>query len=79
MNAIYVLILTTYMTGKYNDVPTVTQTATPGFSRLACENAGEIARNSRPHGLGRYENYAIVTYQCSPLSLEKVSLEVNPK
>lgn len=79
MNVLYVLILTTYMTGKYNDVPTVTQTATPGFSRLACENAGEIARKGRPQGLGRYDNYAVVTYQCAPLSLEQVSLEIGSK
>lgn len=79
MKVLYVLILTTYMTGQYNDVPTVTQTATPGFSRLACENAGQVARKGRLQGLGRYNNYAVVTYQCAPLSLEPVSLEIDSK
>jgi hypothetical protein len=76
---LYALILTTYMTGQYNDVPTVTQTVTPGFSRLACENAGEVARKGRPQGLGRYNNYAVVTYQCAAMGLEQVSLEVPAK
>lgn len=67
---LYVLILTTYMTGKYNDVPTVTQSSTYGFtSQQACKNAGEIARKGAPSGLGRYDNYAVVTYQCAPLSI----------
>lgn len=71
---LYALILTTYMTGQYNDVPTVAQTVTPGFSRAACENAGESARTGSPANLGRYNNYALVTYQCAPMSLEPVRL-----
>lgn len=76
---LYALILTTYMTGQYNDVPTVAQTVTPGFSRLACENAGEFARKNRPRGLGRYDNYAVVTFQCSPMDIEQISLQVPAK
>jgi len=67
---LYVLILTTYMTGQYNDVPTVAQTVVPGFtSEQACKNAGEVARRGAPSGLGRYDDYALVTYQCAPLSI----------
>lgn len=70
MNLVYVLILTTYMTGKYNDVPTVAQTVIPGFTtEQACKNAGRVAQNGAPANLGRYDNYAVVTYQCSPLNL----------
>ena len=76
---LYALILTTYMTGQYNDVPTVAQTVTPGFSYRACENAGEIARKGRPHGLGRYNNYAVVTYQCAAMDLEPINLQVPAK
>lgn len=67
---LYALILTTYMTGKYNDVPTVTQSTTYGFTtEQACVNAGKVAVSKAPSGLGRYENYAVITYQCAPLSI----------
>lgn len=67
---LYVLILTTYMTGQYNDAPTVAQSSTYGFtSEQACKNAGEVARQGAPSDLGRYNNFALVTYQCSPLSI----------
>lgn len=67
---LYALILTTIMTGKYHDFPTVAQTSTPGFtSEQACKNAGEVARRGAPSGLGRYDSFAIVVYQCAPLSL----------
>lgn len=64
---IYALILTTYMTGKYNDTPTVAQTVTPGFTQEACKDAGDRAKIDAPSKLGRHENYALVTYQCAPM------------
>lgn len=67
---LYALILTTYMTGKYNDVPTVTQSSTYGFTtEQACINAGKEAVSKAPSGLGRYDNSAVVTYQCAALSI----------
>lgn len=67
---LYALILTTYMTGKHNDVPTVAQSTTYGFTtEQACINAGKAAVSKAPSMLGRYENFAVITYQCAPLSI----------
>lgn len=67
---LYTLILTIYLTGQYNDAPTVAQSSTPGFtSQQACTNAGKVAQAGAVKGMGRYDTYAIITYQCAPLSL----------
>lgn len=67
---LYVLILTTYISGVFNDYPAVSQSSTPGFTtEEACKNAGEVARSGAPKNMGRYNAFAIVTYQCAPLSI----------
>lgn len=66
---IWALILTTYMTGSINDAPAVAQTSTPGFANeQACREAGKVAQDGAPHNLGRYNNFALVTYQCVALN-----------
>lgn len=66
---LYALILTTVMTGTFNDYPAITQTSTSGFtSEQACINAGKKAEQQAPKDLGRYKAYALVTFQCTTLS-----------
>lgn len=67
---LYALILTTIISGKYVESATVAQTTTPGFtSEQACENAGRVAQSKAITGIGRYNEYAIVTFQCAKLSV----------